>query len=220
MIFKRAIILRYQILFTQEGYPNTYLLFKQLRLTGVGSEFTGGMWPGIVSISGYHCVTGFLGFSSIFSHCSRPMPIKSAPIAVQPINSFDPILWRSYHCRQMIVWFLIALLYLLPVVVDYLYYKTDVLDIIWWHIEQPHLVVHREQRVLLHWGLLLFYAFVLTQQVHLHVWICRQVCRVRYYLHDQCYCSSITTVRLSDNRVKWDTIEDEVWSVWILKRKF
>lgn len=79
----------------KKNYSFTYLLFKQLKLTGRGSELTDGMCPGMVSMSGYHCVTGFLGFSNIFSHCSRPIPMKSAPIAVQPINSFEPILLKE-----------------------------------------------------------------------------------------------------------------------------
>lgn len=86
----------------KKNYSSTYLLFKQLKLTGRGSELTDGMCPGMVSMSGYHCVTGFLGFSNIFNHCSRPIPMKSAPIAVQPINSFEPILPKENHGRSMI----------------------------------------------------------------------------------------------------------------------
>jgi hypothetical protein len=72
-----------------------HLPFKQLRLTGSGSESTAGMWPDTVSISGYHCATGFLGLSSISSQWSRPIPMKLEPIAVHPISSFDPILIQA-----------------------------------------------------------------------------------------------------------------------------
>lgn len=161
-----------------KSYSFTYLLFKQLRLTGRGSELTDGIWPGTVSISGYHCVTGFLGFSSIFSHCSRPIPMKSAPIAVQPINSFEPILQRKsgrgrslIDVRSKLRFTKNAFLYRLPVVIDYFYYETDVLDVFRRHVEHQDLVVHGEQRVLLHRGFLLFDSSVLAQQVHLHVWV-------------------------------------------------
>lgn len=56
------------------------------------SVFDNVISPGIVSISGYHCATGLLGLSNISNQCSRPMPMKLDPIAVQPINSFEPIL--------------------------------------------------------------------------------------------------------------------------------
>lgn len=161
----------------KKNYSFTYLLFKQLKLTGRGSELTDGMCPGMVSMSGYHCVTGFLGFSNIFSHCSRPMPMKSAPIAVQPINSFEPILLkeknrmaeiddRTSNHRSELFFDLVAHS---PVVIDHFHYEADVLDIFRGHVEHQDLVVHREQSVLLHRGLLLFDPSVLAQQVHFHV---------------------------------------------------
>lgn len=56
-----------------------------------------------------------------------------------------------------------------PVVIDHFHYEADVLDIFRGHVEHQDLVVHREQSVLLHRGLLLFDPSVLAQQVHFHV---------------------------------------------------
>ena len=64
-----------------------------------------------------------------------------------------------------------------PVVIDYFYYEADVLDVFRRHVEHQDLVVHREQRVLFHRGLLLFDSPVLAQQVHLHVRVWKCVCR-------------------------------------------
>lgn len=60
-----------------------------------------------------------------------------------------------------------------PVVIDYFYYQAHVLDVLRGHVEHQDLVVHREQSVLLHRGLLLFDPSVLAQQVHFHVRICK-----------------------------------------------
>lgn len=78
-----------------QNYFHNYLELRQLRLKGSASEVVGEMCPGIVSINVYHCATGFLGLSNISNQWSRPIPIKLEPIAVQPINSFDPILQKK-----------------------------------------------------------------------------------------------------------------------------
>lgn len=62
-----------------------------------------------------------------------------------------------------------------PVVIDHFHYEADVLDVLRGHVEHQDLVVHREQSVLLHRGLLLFDPSVLAQQVHFHVRICKYV---------------------------------------------
>lgn len=58
----------------------------------------GGICPGIDSSKGYHWATGLLGLSNISNQWSFPIPIKLEPIAVQPINSFEPILKENNTC--------------------------------------------------------------------------------------------------------------------------